>query len=170
MKKEKILEQIDELKQKIEMLEKKVTSPEFEGIKKGVRWKPEYEEKYFFVDSCGDIDYRFWEESEADLFRFNTGNCFKTEQEALDYRENILTKQALKDLALELNEGVEIDWKDENQRKYFFNYDNKRDCFLDNLTITLQASNIYCLNIVFLDIAIDRIGKEKIIKLIKSGV
>ena len=36
MNKQQILEQIDELKQKIEELEKEVNSPEFEGIKKGV--------------------------------------------------------------------------------------------------------------------------------------
>ena len=51
MNKQQMLEQIDELKQKIEELEKEVNSPEFEGIKKGVRQKPEYGEKYYYLEN-----------------------------------------------------------------------------------------------------------------------
>lgn len=150
--------------------EKDVNSPEFEGIKKGVRQIPEYGEKYFFVNSRGDIDYKFWEEIETDLFRFNTGNCFKTEQEAEEYKENLLTKQQLKDLALELNNGVEFDWENDNQHKYVIYV----DCITSKLSqcwgTHSKDFNIYCLNYDFIDIAKERIGEEKIIKLIKSGV
>ena len=170
MNKQQILEQIDELKQKIEELEKEVNSPEFEGIKKGVRQKPKYGEKYFFVDSRGYIDYKFWEEIETDLFRFNTGNCFKTEQEAEDYKENLLTKQALKDLALELNNGVEIDWKSEKKYKHYLYLNYQTNALNTYWVRSGQDNNIYCLNAKFLTIAKDRIGEEKLIKLIKSGV
>lgn len=100
---------------------------------------------------------------------FNTGNCFKSEQEAEEYKENLLTKQQLKDLALELNNGVEIDWENENQKKYYLEY----GCYSLDYDITYSYINlgqIYCLNEDFLKIAKDRIGEEKIIKLIKSGV
>ena len=169
MNKQQILEQIDELKQKIEKLEKEVNSPEFEGIKKGVRQKPEYGEKYYYLDDGGGINYAYWSNDNIDLFRFNTGNCFKTEQEAEDYKENLLTKQALKDLALELNNGVEIDWENENQKKYCLECDwYSLD---DNVTYSyINLSQVYCLNENFLTIAKYRIGEEKLIKLIKSGV
>ena len=170
MKKEKIIEQIDELKQKIEELENEVNSPEFEGVKKGIRQMPEYEEKYFFVDSCGNIDYKFWEETETDLFRFNTGNCFKTEQEAEEYKENLLIKQQLKDLALELNEGVEIDWKSGEQDKNYLYLDHQTNVLSMYWARGEQENTTYCLNVDFLDIAKERIGEEKLIKLIKSGV
>lgn len=173
MNKQQILEQIDELKQKIEELEKEVNSPDFDEVKKGVRQKPKVGERYFYVDSCGSIDYEFWQETETDLFRFNTGNCFKTEQEAEDYKENLLTKQALKDLALELNNGVEIDWNDYSVTKYYIYFKESQDLlFYDGRDCCdyLKNLNVYCLNSDFFKIAKDRIGEEKLIKLIKSGV
>ena len=170
MNKQQIIEQIDELKQKIEILENQVNSLEFEGIKKGVRKKPEDGEKYFFVNSRGYIDYKFCEEIETDLFRFNTGNCFKTEQEAEDCKENLLTKQALKDLALELNNGVEIDWKSHKQEKYYIYFDYGKMGLNQYYSYMAQQACINCLNENFLTIAKDRIGEEKLIKLIKSGV
>lgn len=170
MNKQELQNKIEDLEKQLAELKEQVNSPEFEGIKKGARQRPEIGEEYYYLTDEARVNKAIWNNLYRDHLRFDIGNCFKTEQEALDYRENILTKQALKDLALELNNGVEIDWDDENQRKYFFNYTNKRASFLDNLTITLQASNIYCLNVDFLDIAIDRIGEEKLIKLIKSGV
>ena len=171
MNKQQILEQINELKQKIEELEKEVNSPEFEGIKKGVRQKPEDGEEYFFVDSFGEIYHNDWCDDYRDLFRFNTGNCFKTEQEAEDYKENLLTKQALKDLALELNNGVEIDWVNETQKKYSFIYShNKNKLYYTPNEAWQELGPIYSLDYKFLEIAKDRLGEEKLIKLFKSGV
>lgn len=171
MNKQQILEQIDELKQKIEELEKEVDSFEFEEIKKGVRWKPEYYQNYFYIDDCGKLESESYMDEDADLFRFNTGNCFKTEQEAEEYKENLLTKQALKDLALELNNGVEINWENQEQWKFYiyFNYSENQLCtYFHSLGQNLLMT--YCLNKDFLDIAKERIGEEKLIKLIKSGV
>lgn len=169
MNKQKIIEQIDELKQKIEVLEKEVNSPEFEGIKKGARWKPECGVVYFYLKHDGYIGSTHWGIEDTDLFRFNTGNCFKTKQEVEEYKENLLTKQQLKDLALELNNGVGIDWEDENQVKYYLFY----DCFgldFDKTYSYIDLGEVYCLNASFKTIAKDRIGEEKLIKLIKSGV
>lgn len=171
MNKQQILEQIDELKQKIEELEKEVKSNKDEGIKKGVRWQPILGKKYFYLDDRGTIRCVEWQYDDEDIFRFNIGNCFKTEQEAEEYKENLLTKQALKDLALELNNGVEIDWDYYYQLKYYIFYNNG----LKTLSIDFDrnhqcSSKIYCVNSNFLDIAKDRIGEEKLIKLIKSGV
>lgn len=173
MNKQQILEQIDELKQKIEELEKEVKSSEFEEIKKGVRWKPEYYQNYFYIDDCGKLESESYMDYDADLFRFNTGNCFKTEEEAEEYRENLLTKQALKDLALELNNGVKIDWENYAQSKFSIYYNDVRfgqELKLDSADCYMEIGQIYCLNNDFLTIAKDRIGEEKLIKLIKSGV
>ena len=171
MKKEKILEQIDELKQKIEVLEKEINSPEFDEVKKGGRQKPKKDEKYFFLGGNGGIYPETYLGDETDLFRFNTGNCFKTEQEAEEYKENLLTKQQLKDLALELNNGVEIYWDEFYQEKYrIFSVGGFTNLECEYVGETTDIGQVYCLDKNFLTIAKERIGEEKIIKLIKSGV
>lgn len=170
MNKQQILEQIDELKQKIEELEKEVNSPEFDGIKKGVRQMPKKGEVYYFVNSAGYVSHTYWTGYEEDIYHFNTGNCFKAGQEAEAYKENLLTKQALKDLALELNNGVEIDWKSGKQDKHYLYLDHQTNALSMYWVRAEQDNNIHCLNAEFLIIAKARIGEEKLIKLIKSGV
>lgn len=170
MNKQQILEQIDELKQKIKELEKEVNSPEFEGIKKGARQKPKDGEVYFFLDSYGNRIWTKWHNNVQDLFRFNTGNCFKTNKEAIDYKENLLTKQALKDLALELNNGVEIDWDNYKLTKYCIFISCVDVLYLHSINSNKHLGQVYCYDKDFLTIAKDRIGEEKLIKLIKSGV
>lgn len=175
MNKEELKNKIEDLekqfKKQIAELKEQVNSVEDKEIKKGVRWKPEYYQDYFYIDDCGKLESESYMDDDADLFRFNTGNCFKTEQEAKEYRENLLTKQALKDLALELNEGVEIDWDDRNQKKYCFVYShngNKLD-YTPN-SAWQELGHIYSLDYKFLKIAKERIGEEKLTKLIKSGI
>lgn len=175
MNKEELKNKIEDLekqfKKQIAELKEQVNSVEDKEIKKSVRQMPKYDERYYYISDSGVIISTPWYSTDSDIFRFNTGNCFKTEQEAKDYKENILTKQALKDLALELNNGVEIDWNDRNQKKYCFVYShngNKLD-YTPN-SAWQELGHIYSLDYKFLKIAKDRIGEEKLIKLIKSGV
>lgn len=173
MNKQQILEQIDELKQKIEELEKEVNSPEFEGIKKNIRFRADYSMPYFFINNEGMVSRGIEQHRPLDDFRYNSGNYFETEEQAKDFKENILTKQALKDLALELNEGVEIDWENYAQSKfniYYNGYHFSNELKLDSADCYTEIGQVYCLNTDFLTIAKDRIGEEKLIKLIKSGV
>ena len=170
--KEKIIEQIEELKQKIEELEREVNSSGFDEVKKGVRWQPILGQCYFYLDDSGVIRCVEWQYDDEDEFRFNTGNCFETEQEANDFKENLLTKQQLKDLASELNDGVEIDWDCYGQDKFYIFLDFDSKYFLNSNYVFQfkELGNVYCLNKDFLSIAKDRIGEEKLIKLIKTGV
>lgn len=173
MNKKEIENKIEALEKQLEELKKEVNSPEFEGIKKGGRWKPECGVVYFYLKHDGYIGSTHWGIEDTDLFRFNTGNCFKTGQEAIDYKENLLTKQALKDLALELNNGVAVDWENYEQSKFSIYYNGYRfanDLKLDNADCYTEIGQVYCLNTDFLSIAKERIGEEKIIKLIKSGI
>lgn len=170
MNKQQILKQIDELKQKIEVLEKKVNSSEFEGIKKSARWKPELGDDYFYLSGSGCVLSSAWTNHEYDFQRFNLGNCFVTEQEAIDYKENLLTKQALKDLALELNNGIEIDWDNYKLTKYCIFISCVDVLYLHSINSNKHLGQVYCYDKDFLTIAKDRIGEEKLIKLIKSGV
>ena len=170
MNKKEIENKIKALEKQLEELKNEVNSPEFEGIKKGVRERPKIGEIYYFLGDNGRIYNTEWGGSEEDLFRFNTGNCFETEQEAEEHKENLITKQQLKDLALELNKGVEIDWKDGIQQKYCIYFDYKTLKLQYTFVYLAQYSDVCCLDNQFLTIAKDRIGEEKLIKLIKSGI
>lgn len=173
MDKQEIIEQIEELKQKIEVIENNVTSPKFEDTKKYARKRPKYGESYHVLTDFGKVIETIWYNLiEADFFRFKIGNCFKTEQEAKDYKENTITKRELRDLALELNRGVKIDWKDYNQCKFFLYYSSEDDALLSSYCYAGQITlgQIYCLDFRFLEIAQERIGKERLVRLIKSGV
>ena len=162
MEKQELLSKIDEMEKQIEELKNQVNSIEFERIK-----KPEYGERYYYLSDEGVVTSTNWYGIESDIFRFNTGNCFKTEQEAEDYKENLLTKQALKHLALELNNGVEIDWKNEEQPKFYIYYNYDRNLLCLHWFYVVQTQDVFCLNNDFLSIAKERIGEEKLIKLIK---
>lgn len=171
MNKQEIENKIEALEKQLEELKKKVNSPE--GIKRDVRRQPILGQYYFYLDDSGVIRSIEWHYDDEDLFHFNTGNCFKTEQEAEEYKENLLTKQALKDLALELNNGVEICWENYEQSKfsiYYNGYHFANELKLDSADCYTEIGQVYCLNTDFLSIAKDRIGEEKLIKLIKSGV
>ena len=170
MNKQELQNKIEDLEKQLAEVKEQVNSIEFEGIKKGVRQMPKVGEKYFFLNDSGFICEAVWIGSNPDLFHFNTGNCFKTEQEAEEYKENLLTKQALKDLALELNKGVEIDWSDCEQYKYIISYSHNTRELLTDYNQLMRRLSVYCLNDNFIGIAKDRIGEEKLIKLIKSGV
>ena len=171
MNKQELQNKIEDLEKQLAELKEQVNYIEDEEIKKGVRQRPKIDEIYYFLNSLGNACHKIWLEEEQDLFRFNLGNCFKTEQEADDYRENLLTKQQLKDLALELNNGVEIDWVNEAQKKYCFVYShNKNKLDYTPNEAWQELGHIYSLDYKFLEVAKDRIGEEKLIKLVKSGV
>ena len=136
------------------------------------RWRTETEdEEYWFVNSQLEIDTEPDQSHRLDNSRYKIGNYFQTKQEAQDYLDNILCKQELKDLALELNNGVEIDWEKGDQRKYFIIYDNcGKDFRIEFRYDNQDFGQVYCLYPNFLEIAKERIGENRLIKLIKSGV
>ena len=159
-------EQIEERLKEILQQEnfKNINSP-------NIRQKPKKGEVYYFLDSAGYVSHTYWTGSEDDLFRFNVGNCFTTEKEANDFKENLLTKQLLKDLALELNKGKKIDWSNCNNNKYYIFIHSIGNSLSTTYTNDYNSvGQIYCYDKMFLTIAIERMGKEKLIKLIESGV
>ena len=55
----------------------------FEEIKESTRWKPEMEQRYYYVCSNGRVSEYVWLGSQRlDYGRFEIGNCFQTEEEA----------------------------------------------------------------------------------------
>lgn len=140
-------------------------------------WEPKEHQKYYYINDEGDIVCEEWRIFQEDFFRQSIGNCFETFQEAVDCRDNLMVKQQLKNLALELNNGAEIDWSDYNQQKFYIAYKGFfiNPCSFElGYSLTVQSTRkkilgiTYCLNPNFLKIAQQNIGAEKLIKLFKS--
>ena len=102
---------------------------------------------------------------------YSQGNCFKTEQEAKEQSENLKTKAELRALAEELNGDEVIDWSNAVQYKYCIDYLDAEGCLSFNRSTVYKLQGvIYCLVSNFRVKAIERIGEERLIKMIKSGV
>jgi hypothetical protein len=49
---------------------------------KAERWKPEYNEKYWYIRSDGSVEWDKWEVHPTENKRWNSYNVFRTEEEA----------------------------------------------------------------------------------------
>lgn len=144
-----------------------------EGFKKqeNKKWRPKGREYYYYLGDCGYIyeAVATFDESDIREYRIRHGNCFKTREEAEQYRENLNTKAKLKALAEELNGNEIIDWKNNNQFKYFIMYDCLLDYIYQSATDILRSQGtIYCLDSDFMEKAVQSIGEQRLIDLIKS--
>ncbi len=167
MNKQEIRNKIDYYQTKIDELKEMLSELDI------IRWRAKAEdfEHYYYINDCNDIQMTLETNACDDNNRYNIGNYFKTKQEARDYKENLITKQKLKDLALKLNNGVGIDWKNPAQWKIYIHLGNAPEKLIQgSINCDKDLGQIYCLNKSFLDIAIQEIGEDALIKLIKSGV
>lgn len=172
-----IEEQINEVRQAITLATVQLdrierNTKQIASANKDIKWTPETNHKYWYVDSRGIVEWEYWQSKDSDIYRYSVGNCFKYQCEASEYKELLQTKQALRDLALELNDGVGIDWDNIDQIKYVVYFDSSKNIMnMCEVHWTVDTGGqICCLNENFLSLARERIGEEKLIKLIKSGV
>ena len=126
-------------------------------------------ECYVYINSLGNIEGAIDTFGSIDNHRYETGNYFETEEDAGEYIEKTKIYMELKRLAERLNNGEKIDWKNKAQKKYFICYDNTSNRLVFDFYSTLSfIGTIYCLDENFLDIALERIGKERLEKLFKE--
>lgn len=163
MNKQEILDEINKTKHHLANLEKMLKEC-------GDRWKPKYNEQYWYTTDYGTVDYTlFMPKNQNDDMRFKNYNCFKTGEQAEQEAEKILVCRQLEDIARRLNEDRNIDWSDEDQAKFFIFLDCKtqlieRDC---NLRNKIQGV-VYCLDDNFRKIAIQEIGEERLKKYLRG--
>lgn len=154
---------IKKLEQQINSLNKAVENLKQE---KYYRWKANYNEDYFYIKSNGDIGKATDQNFMWDRSRYDIGNYFKTQEEA----ENILEKQKtfmqLRDIAIKLNAGEDID-EQKSRSKYYISAINDISIggqlrLIQNKDewSPLEQHKIYCLNEHFLEIAIEEIGEK----------
>ena len=167
-------EKIKELEEKQAEILKEIEELKKEKENTFKRWRAEKNrEKYFLMDinKAGRIDSYIDEYSIYEDFFYSIGNYFKTQEEAKRYKQNRLTYQQLKDIALRLNKGQEIDWKNVEQGKYYIFYDSVVKKFESGICGTYRnLTEIYCVDKSFLDMALEEIGEEKLKQLLEWGI
>ena len=158
---------LEELKRKYEELGKEIERLEKEKSCK--RWRAEQRQSYYFVDEDGEINSVYDQDDITDRYNFKTRNYFKTEEEAQRHLDNINTYYELMDLAEELNEGKNIDWDDDSQKKFYICYDyyNEELCLCYHYNVK-DIGQICCLDESFLKIALDKIGEDRLESLFKE--
>ena len=147
---DKMQKQLDELKQ-VKVKEQKK------------KWKPEIDEKYWFINDCGMVDWASWCDDESDNWRYLTGNVFKTEQEAKEYKKKIEIQSKFKNFVEDRSD--ELDFKNNKQTKYHLKYDyyNNVITYDWNQSYKIQGV-IYASSGQILRDAIKEIGEENIKK------
>lgn len=128
---------------------------------KGMVWKPEYDEWYFYVSGYGVIGSNVWINDYTDNGYYEIGNCFKTEEEAKFALEKTKVEAELCRFA-EKNNEYEIDWKDEDQEKWFIYYYSDKICPYQ--TYSTMRNDIYFSSKEIAKQAVDNIGEERLKK------
>ncbi len=136
-----------------------------------VRWRADKYGKYYYLNDVGRVFSAIDEYNNVDNFRYYSGNYFKTENKTERYELNLLTYQQLKDIALRLNNGQEINWNNRNQNKYYFYFDFRGNRFVTDIFITdKDLLTVYCLDKNFLNVALDEIGETSLKQLLVEGI
>lgn len=149
-KQAELQKQIDELKQ-IKIEEK--------------RWKPEPYEEYWFISDSGEIYCSVWTNTHQNRWRYSTGNVFKTEQEAVEYKKKIEFQSKFKNYVEERNK--ELDWENDNQEKWFMYYSITEKEIRTNYALYAKSQGvIYASSREILKDAIKEIGEENVKKYI----
>jgi len=159
----KLNKKLKELERKCRELKQEIETLKNDASEKN--W-PHEKSIYFTLEGEGKIKRSYWRDDYIDIFRKQSGNCFMTEEEAETYKETLIVTQMLRDIAEELNDGVEIDWNNREQKKYFIFYDyyilEIGQCYYS------RSSSIFCLSNRFKDVAIKRIGLNRLTKYLKN--
>lgn len=156
---------VDEFEKKLEDLKKRFDECE-KSEKENKRWRAEKDEEYYFFSNNLNVCSTTEEFLGIDDAKFEIHNYFKTQEEAEKVAEKIKIYIELKDLAEALNEGVEIDWNNCRQWKHCIYKDNDTNkIYSESCYSRKYFGTIYCLNSDFLEIAIERIGEERLMKL-----
>ena len=161
MNKQEILNEINKTKEHLANMEKILK--ECNG-----RWKPELNEEYYYVNQVSATSRDVNDESDIDVARYRTYNCFKAKEQAELEAEKILVRRQLEDIARRLNKGREVDWSDENQCKWYIVYNTTFGFETYSVSENTTQGVVYCLDKNFLNTAIKEIGEERLIKYLRG--
>lgn len=164
-------EKIKELEEKLEEIKKENEELKKDKQANNVRWRAEWGERYYILNDFGETSPTADGRTCIDKYRHAVGNYFKTEEQTKIAKQNRLTYQQLKDIALRLNKGQVFDWNDLSQIKYYIYFDFKTNQLKQWDADLYKIFNvIYCLDESFLDVALEEICEEKLKQLLEWGI
>ena len=144
--------EIKELKERLEKLEAKIEEPQSK------RWEPEHNEHYWLIEG-ESIHESLWFNDADDNWRYLTGNCFKTKEEAEEYKKQIEYTARYKNYIEEHSEP--LDWHNESQYKYFPEfYSNEGRINIDYYCTIKHQGVIYASSEQIIEDAIKEIGED----------
>ena len=163
---------IQELEQNISSIREELSKLEekLKTFKSRVgRQMPENGDIYYFIGGVrASVFENKWTNDSYDQQRFNSYNCFKTVEEAQKEIDRRLIKAKLNEIANRLNGGQVIQWNSAIQRKYYLSLDSGVSLSLSFSIIVKSEGTTYCLSQDFLEVAIEEIGEECLVKYIKG--
>lgn len=141
----------------IKDLQEKLARAEQIEVDESKRWKPERNEKFWYLN--GDVYLDTWTDCGSDNFQYIIGNCFKTEEEAEEYKKQLEYTARYKNYIEEHSEP--IDWNNGNQPKCCaeFCYD-KGDIFVEYYYSHRTQGAIYASTERIILDAINEIGED----------
>ena len=149
---------IKELQDELEQL--KATKIEAEQPK---RWKPNQNQAYWAIARTGRIENYYWVNDRVDDWLYLIGDCFKTEEEAEEYRKQIEYTARYKNYIEEHSEA--IDWsnndKNEHQTAWGAYYDYiDEEISVDQTRKFKEQGKIYASSEQIIWDAIKEIGED----------
>lgn len=154
-----VQDMLEQAKELVKTLENKCN--ELKDKPENIRWKAKFDGDEYFIIPTDEIimKKRFDWNNDCDILNYQTGNYFKTLEEAEKYKNNLIITQKLKDIALRLN----------NTSAYpYFIYLNSYGELATSYQSIKVMGGIYCANPDFLETAIKEIGEKELIEYMKG--
>ena len=119
------MSRITELEEKAKELMKEIETLKQEKIEE-FEYPFKRMEQYYFIDNDGKIIESAWTNHNLDICRYEQGNIFKTEKEALRERDKRTLLTRFRQFRDKCNGYWKPDWKDKVKAKYFivFNHES----------------------------------------------
>lgn len=134
--KEQAIEELEKLRKEFD-----VRTKALEAIinQKDVMWKPKYRDIYYYHMPLG-IKWCYWTCHNHDEYRYAVGNCYQTEQKAINARDAIIILTEMQHMADEAN-GRRLrhtDWQEVDS------YAILNDWASQQLSVSCTSSTIVC--------------------------
>lgn len=126
----------------------------FEEVKESKRWRAEKGGQYFYINSEGDIDMSAENSNCFHNWRYKSGNCFQTVEQANEHLEILEIENQLRELA---------DWDGRRKSRYIIFCDYESD-------VKILCTGVNCGERYYFQseesaqAAIDKIGEDRLIK------
>ena len=103
---------------------------EMEEPTDSIHWKPKIDEKYFYINEYGDVEYETWDDDDVDNRLMAMGLVYRTEEECEEARD-----RRLAEVRLQRTSDFKPDWKNEKYGYSIFYGPRSKKLFVTIRTI-----------------------------------